>query len=147
MLERFWDKVDKTPGYGPEGTCWIWTAGTRGETGYGAFKLEGKTIDAHRLSFKIFTQIDIPGSIFVCHDCDVRSCVNPAHLFAGREIDNVRDMISKNRQAVRIYTRSEIHGTSIKYRYGCRCNICRLAHNERVRLWHHKKRCQQKQDK
>lgn len=33
----------------------------------------------------------------VLHHCDVRSCINPAHLFLGTNADNVADKIAKGR--------------------------------------------------
>jgi hypothetical protein len=44
-MKRFLDKIEKTD------SCWLWTASLRGKTGYGAFKLEGKVIDAHRVFY------------------------------------------------------------------------------------------------
>jgi hypothetical protein len=41
----------------------------------------------------------------VCHTCDVRLCVNPAHFFLGSHVQNIADMLSKSRQA-----RGEKHG-------------------------------------
>jgi hypothetical protein len=91
-MQRFWDKVKKTS------TCWLWTGASRGATGYGAFKLNGKVVDTHRVSYMIHFGY-IMECFYVCHKCDNRLCVNPKHLFLGTQVDNMQDCKRKGRLA------------------------------------------------
>jgi len=94
-LERFWAKIDKTPGHGPNGDCWLWMAGDRAD--YGSFSLGGRTIRAHRLAFRLGGGKQKPGLI-VMHTCDVTRCCNPANLRLGTQSENIRDAYAKGRR-------------------------------------------------
>lgn len=90
--KNFWAKVSKTD------SCWLWTA-AKTTKGYGSLTLFHKPHRAHQVSWKLHFG-DIPRGLFVCHKCDVKTCINPDHLFLGTNGDNVRDAASKNRLRV-----------------------------------------------
>jgi HNH endonuclease len=94
LEERFWRYVVK----GKKEECWNWTAHLC--YGYGVIKGEsGKTVlKAHRVSWTIHNGT-IPDGMSVLHKCDVRSCVNPHHLWIGTIQDNMKDRDNKQRGA------------------------------------------------
>lgn len=80
--------------------CWIWN-GAKNRKGYGKLSFRGnKTDTAHRVSYKLFNG-DI-GDKLVCHSCDVPACVNPDHLWLGTHMENMLDMVEKERQSSRL---------------------------------------------
>lgn len=78
-----------------ENGCWRWQGG-KFSNGYGAFCFENRTQKTHRASW-LLHRGPIPAGLLVCHSCDVRDCVNPAHLFLGSAKDNQQDMVAKER--------------------------------------------------
>ena len=81
----------------PNSGCWLWELKLR--NGYGVFMMawrDGKSIGAHRASWMLHKG-PIPDDLFVCHKCDVPSCVNPNHLFLGTHKENIQDASRKGR--------------------------------------------------
>lgn len=77
--------------------CWLWSAGLD-RKGYGVFKPTGSRLHkrAHRISYEMHIG-EIPAGLFILHKCDVRRCVNPKHLYAGTQKQNIQDALRRNR--------------------------------------------------
>jgi hypothetical protein len=86
-LVNFWNGIKKTR------KCWHWR-GYIDKLGYGRIAAQ----KVHRMSYEIHKG-KIPKGFNVLHACDVRHCVNPKHLWLGTQLDNIRDMHKKGRQA------------------------------------------------
>lgn len=84
--------IDKNTG------CWNWT-GKKNEKGYGRLYHNGESY-AHRVYFKLWNKL--PQGLQVLHHCDNSACVNPKHLYAGTNDDNVRDRTARGRWRVNV---------------------------------------------
>ena len=97
MDERWREKVD----VGEPDACWLWKASLDAD-GYGRFQEptpDGQRhIRAHRWTYEHFVG-PVPIELVVMHVCDVRACVNPAHLRLGTSLENNDDKVGKGRQA------------------------------------------------
>jgi hypothetical protein len=85
----------------PNSGCWLWLRALNVD-GYGSIAVGRASTKngnerAHRFSWKKFKGA-IPFGMCVLHRCDVRSCVNPDHLFLGTYRDNHDDMVAKGRR-------------------------------------------------
>lgn len=97
--QRFWSKVNKRGPRraGQSGRCWNWTGATIAQ-GYGQLgDGKGALVLAHRLSWRIFHDREIPKGLEICHHCDTPGCVRPTHLFLGTHSDNRLDAVKKDR--------------------------------------------------
>lgn len=102
--------------------CWLWV-GEIMSNGYGRVWINDRNCSAHRIAYRIHNG-EIPDGLCVCHSCDRRPCVNPAHLWLGTHKDNMADMIAKGRaatgerNATHLYpdrvARGERHGSRTK---------------------------------
>lgn len=95
---KFWARVDR----GDPSACWEWQ-GCRHRFGHGQTSVPAGVIEdrhrvhySHRVAYHL-TSGPIPDGLFVCHCCDNPACCNPAHLYAGSQARNMRDMSDRGR--------------------------------------------------
>jgi hypothetical protein len=110
MEVRFWRFVDKRA----EDECWPWIGNTNPK-GYGQFSVGKKaqgSEGAHRTSWKIHNNQDIPSKMHIMHLCDNPICVNPKHLRLGTAKENTHDMIQKGRKRT-VAPKGDLNGKAI----------------------------------
>lgn len=90
-IQRFHSKVQAQA----SGDCWPYQ-GAKFFRGYGAFKVKGRMLKAHRVAYFLHYGVD-PSNLLTLHTCDNPPCCNPAHLYLGTTQDNSRDAVLRNR--------------------------------------------------
>jgi HNH endonuclease len=139
--DRFWPRIEKDPVTG----CWNWT-GSRSKAGYAtlACLIDGrwKTMLVHRWSYRRFVG-PIPEKLQIDHKCRNRRCVNPDHLEAVTQQENVRRGNGwSGRNARKTHCpkgHSYTEDNLLKMKKGRKCRICH-ADRERSRSKHQSRR-------
>jgi Autographiviridae endonuclease len=90
--------------------CWIWLSALRTD-GYGQLTFNHKHMSAHRASYEAFCNC-IPDGFHVLHTCDTPQCINPDHLYIGKDKENARDRKMRGRHRWRAHL-GESHGRSL----------------------------------
>lgn len=81
-INNFWSKVEKTD------TCWNWNGCTNGVF-YGLISVNNKNILVHRFSYELHKG-KIPDGLQIDHLCRNKLCVNPEHLEAVTQYENLK---------------------------------------------------------
>lgn len=117
--ERFWPNVDKT------GECWLWTGYIK-PNGYASFYPGGgkhvPKVYVHRWAYEA-TRGPIPDGLEVDHLCNVRNCVNPAHLELVTHQENQRRNRARRKACLRGHAYDEAN--TYWHRGNRHCRTCR----------------------
>lgn len=133
--DRFWSKVEKTD------TCWLWSAARDKKTGYGRFKLNGKSRMAYDVAYEL-VKGSVPVGLELDHLCRNPPCVNPDHLEPVTRRVNALRGISP---AIQIYLTGKcsrghvMEGYNIKPRKNGE-RVCRQCDSLHTRTWKRKNR-------
>lgn len=110
-IKRFWSKVEFKEG------CWPWRGAIFSKTkGRGQFKVNKKTVKAHRYAYALIKG-PIPDGLTIDHLCRNPNCVNPWHLEAVTQKVNASRVI---RQTHCKRGHERVAGTR-------RCKICAIS--------------------
>jgi len=152
-IPRFWAKVDRSDLFG----CWLWTGAKHLQHGYGRVRWRGRAVNAHRVALGLIDG-DWDNPLDVCHTCDVRLCVNPAHLWRGSRLENMRDAKAKGRLTWPVLNGAThcIHGhewtpentgkhwNNRFQRFARRCLTCsKIQNNQRNKAYRQRQRAQE----
>lgn len=123
---HFFTFVNKT-----QNGCWEWI-GRLSPSGYGLFTLCGYVIHSHRISYE-FHKSKIPKKAVIDHLCRNRKCINPDHLEAVTQKENIHRGLGVAAQnilkthCVRGHEYTKENTTILKHGYR-ECKKCRKIH-------------------
>lgn len=118
-----------------ESGCWLWDGRVRPD-GYAVTSYMGRHQYAHRMSYMLFNGA-ITNGLQIDHLCRVRCCVNPAHLEAVTQRENLLRGVgisAKASKQTHCINGHELRGDNLLFvKTRPRKRICRACNTERLR--------------
>lgn len=91
---------------GDKEVCWEWLGthgvGTRGEY-RPRVNIGMRAYYVYRIVYELFTGHKLKANEVVRHSCDNSWCCNPYHIQVGTQLDNVQDMLKRERVGLRLF--------------------------------------------
>lgn len=123
FLESFWARVDKSPASG----CWHWTG--RLDRGYGTLNFSYRKTRAHRISY-LLAYGSVAEGMVLDHLCRNRKCVNPDHLEAVSNKENIlrgQAPSAQNKLKTHCKRGHELSGDNLIVAKGGKIRACRAC--------------------
>ena len=105
--------------------CWEYS--TFQDNGYCRIQYKGRMLKVHRVSYQVFNG-EIPEGFTIDHICRVRSCINPDHLEAITQKENVLRGIGPtaiNARKTHCIRGHKLEGENLFFDKGRQCVECR----------------------
>ena len=109
--------------------CWVWTK-SLGRDGYAKVMVKHRRHIAHRLSYETFNG-PIPEGLVIDHLCRNRACVNPEHLRATTQRENVlcgEGRAAVNARKTHCPSGHPYSGDNLRVRPGMYGRVCKACH-------------------
>ncbi len=131
LADRFWSHVDRSAG---PNACWPWLAGKNSD-GYGHIRIGPRIVTTSRLAYELATGKPL-GRLQALHNCDNKSCCNPAHIYPGNNADNSVDRAAAGHTPGRKLSIDQAEELRRLYRAGkTTAELARRAHINRKSLY------------